>query len=552
MQDGISVDGEILADEDGTLQAGPAIASEPAGEASVVLSDENDGTAYAGPYMLPTPPAPPPRPVAKYDVRKEVASDELRESGGNLAMERIKPVYKDDGTFLKFSQHTARLYRQASVPMTEDAAYRVLNASYMAAKTGKDLREVLDYLDAYSSAYAKVHFSKPEASQKELYHLIRGQIGEEDARRAAAEKVGLKERWQDAGNYISRVGDVGMGYYDVTVGAGLDTLQTLADTPTNLVDFGTTVAQQTQMGRDTLGPTLKGAATETGKAALESAEEFGDKLVEGDERTWGQGTMMLLTAPSPNKFRGLVNTGGKLARDVERVVTEVPLTPKKGRDAVVNRGVEVEKPQQPHTPEIGEPGVNEQLDTRLKERGGHQFDDALDEKYRQAAKIKPELDRIAGEIADSLGGEVHTAPLKGRKRASDKIAADYSGDARKIKDLARVTIVSENPQAVVREIQRRFKVEPKRNNFGKATQDGYQDALFNVPIEGGSAEIQVHHPALLKAKERTHPLYQQMQEIRRAAMREGRDLTSEEARKLDDLIKEQKEIYDSVSMDRPR
>jgi hypothetical protein len=193
-----------------------------------------------------------------------------------------------------------------------------------------------------------------------------------------------------------------------------------------------------------------------------------------------------------------------------------------------------------------EPPISDQLKQRLEARSGEPFDDKLDQMYRDAARVKPQLDKIAREIAEKTNGTIKIADLKGRARAVDKIKSDYKGNAADITDIARVTIISSKPELVVHEIAHRFKIGPIRDTFGKPTETGYQDAMFKVPLDGIIVEIQVHDPNLIAAKEAEHPLYVKAEGIRRKAKRDNRDLTVDELNYLEELNMKRKQIYNEA------
>lgn len=122
------------------------------------------------------------------------------------------------------------------------------------------------------------------------------------------------------------------------------------------------------------------------------------------------------------------------------------------------------------------------------------------------------------------------APIKGMKRAAEKLALDEKFNPEGMKDLLRSTIVVEgyaDAKRVVDEIRKEFKVlrikdrsdhnllvgedvkvEP-RKKFG-----GYADVLINVVMPNGTiAEIQINVPQMLSAKgEQGHKLYEAARE----------------------------------------
>lgn len=171
--------------------------------------------------------------------------------------------------------------------------------------------------------------------------------------------------------------------------------------------------------------------------------------------------------------------------------------------------------------------------------------------YEAATERKPSFDRAMQEIADALGGTFKAAPIKSSRRAVDKILADYKGDASRIKDLVRGSIIvndAASAAAVVEQLRARFQVEPQgfRNLFDPEARpnDGYRDAKMNVVIDGLPAEIQVHVPEMIAAKSEVHDLYEARTKIERET--EGRQRTEQEQARIDALNAEMRSAYDAA------
>lgn len=159
---------------------------------------------------------------------------------------------------------------------------------------------------------------------------------------------------------------------------------------------------------------------------------------------------------------------------------------------------------------------------------GDEKGDRLHELYTKAAEDKPTFDAILGTVANKVGGDLKAAPLKGTRRAVEKIKTDYNGDPNKIKDLLRATIVVDTAEqarqagATIREKMevlpsgsRDLITEPPPPTLGP---DGYRDIKFNVRTSSGVvAEVQVNLRQMLAAKEEVHSLYVQRSHIERAA-----------------------------------
>ncbi|MBC7428185.1 MAG: hypothetical protein H7336_06210 [Bacteriovorax sp.] len=132
----------------------------------------------------------------------------------------------------------------------------------------------------------------------------------------------------------------------------------------------------------------------------------------------------------------------------------------------------------------------------------HAEKDALVDVYTKAPNAKFETDKIADEIAESVGGKVAKAPLKSPARAVEKITADYSKDASKIKDVVRNTIIVEEGSinTVVSTLEQKG---AKIKIIDSSTNElGYSGINANIITENGLVtEIQVNSPAMIYAKE---------------------------------------------------
>jgi len=126
----------------------------------------------------------------------------------------------------------------------------------------------------------------------------------------------------------------------------------------------------------------------------------------------------------------------------------------------------------------------------------------FNEVYAKAPAAKIEIDGVADEIAEKFGGQVAKAPIKSQERAIQKIISDYDGDAAKIKDLARNTIIvpADKMDSVVEELAKRganVKVID-----GVIDPLGYSGVNSTIQTKAGIVgEIQVNTPEMIYAKE---------------------------------------------------
>lgn len=168
--------------------------------------------------------------------------------------------------------------------------------------------------------------------------------------------------------------------------------------------------------------------------------------------------------------------------------------------------------------------------------------------YRNAEHALPEFGERLRALARKLDlAHPLVAPLKGVGRAAEKVMADYGGDASKLKDLVRGTVVVDHPdqvEHVLESLRAAFgDVTVKRNTLaGAADASGYRDALAYVQVDGHQAEVQINVPEMIKAKEGPgHALYEKARAI--DARAQGGKLSPEDMREVERLLEEQRAVY---------
>jgi hypothetical protein len=175
----------------------------------------------------------------------------------------------------------------------------------------------------------------------------------------------------------------------------------------------------------------------------------------------------------------------------------------------------------------------------------------LDQLYQEASVAQAALADVTNAIAQECGGRAMIpSSLKGRQRAMEKIDADYGGDASRLTDLARATIVFDRADQVVsasRLLRERCKVLRMKDRFQQPA-DGYRDMLFNVEMPNGHVcELQLHLDAIQRVKSGAgHKLYEQIRAIEARVKVERRDFTPEETKHVMDLKEQMKNAYDAA------
>jgi len=177
----------------------------------------------------------------------------------------------------------------------------------------------------------------------------------------------------------------------------------------------------------------------------------------------------------------------------------------------------------------------------------------LSQHYEQASQAKPAFDAAVREISQETGTphEPLLPGLKGVKRATEKVMADYGGDVSQLKDVVRGTIVADS------QLQIQSALKGIKQHFGEpislrdalspestpVSSDGYRDVKANVLVNGHVAEVQINVPEMLAAKKRAHPLYKEHRAISAKAELENRDVTPKENARQLELEAQQRKIY---------
>ena len=174
----------------------------------------------------------------------------------------------------------------------------------------------------------------------------------------------------------------------------------------------------------------------------------------------------------------------------------------------------------------------------------------LETLYKEAEEAQKHLAQATREIAAQVGGKAEIAPLKSQNRALEKIASEYKGDASRITDLARSSVVCKTPKQVeeaLAAVKSRFKTVRVKDRF-KAPQGGYRDILLNLEMPNGHiVEMQIQLEAISAVKQGIgHRLYEEIQQIQRAAEKANRPFTELERTRLEALQKQMKQAYDTA------
>ncbi|MEO6950362.1 MAG: DUF4157 domain-containing protein, partial [Polyangia bacterium] len=296
--------------------------------------------------------------------------------------------------------------------------------------------------------------------------------------------------------------------------------------------------------------------------ALKPLQEFGESIVEGAEELAGMWSKAGTTEGASLASRGLRQVGLKtgLVRAESKAVVEsgekVGFEAGEKKAATIATEEEYASTVAAKQPAdvVEVPTTTETAATTAKpkvEDGPiRQKTTNLDHLYTEAEKAHESLARATNEIASDVGGRpMVPSKLKGRARALEKIASDYGGDASRLVDLSRSTIVCEREEQVyqaLHELESRYKVLRIKDRIATPV-GGYRDILVNLEVEGHVVEVQLHLEAVLEAKNGAgHKLYEEVRSLEGVAARENRALTAAELERLETLKAESQVVYDSA------
>lgn len=140
----------------------------------------------------------------------------------------------------------------------------------------------------------------------------------------------------------------------------------------------------------------------------------------------------------------------------------------------------------------------------------------------EATAAKPAFDAAVLRMAEAVGGEAKLAPVKGIKRATEKMmlepsSADGAPSPHDIKDLLRATIAVhtlDEARAALAQLGSHFDIVRVKDRLDTPTVAGYRDILTNVRLPNGRlAEVQINTKAMLAAKDVAHKLYEQERKL---------------------------------------
>ncbi|HEX6776988.1 MAG TPA: hypothetical protein VF099_02250 [Ktedonobacterales bacterium] len=179
----------------------------------------------------------------------------------------------------------------------------------------------------------------------------------------------------------------------------------------------------------------------------------------------------------------------------------------------------------------------------------------LDTLYQEAGPALAELTRFVNYVAKERGATAIIPELKGRERAEQKIAAQYDGDASRLLDIARATLVFDtmdqiNLQQLEADLQTVLpgsQIIYVNDRFAHPVPSGYRDMSLYIRMPNGHiVSLRIQLAEMQRAAAAEHPLYVQRRTIEATAKLEGRELTPAERARYDALMQQAHRVYEDA------
>lgn len=172
--------------------------------------------------------------------------------------------------------------------------------------------------------------------------------------------------------------------------------------------------------------------------------------------------------------------------------------------------------------------------------------------YSHAPQAQHELEVLCKSIALNTQTQPVFSGVKSQLRAKEKVDKELGGQADKITDLARATIVAEDLPSLIKayqQLQQQTLVLQVKNRFKTPAPSGYRDlkVLVQLPNSSIIAEVQFHLGEIAKIKSGDeHHLYEKIQHIERTATVENRPLNDVEEAQISQLRNQSLKLYHDV------
>lgn len=169
--------------------------------------------------------------------------------------------------------------------------------------------------------------------------------------------------------------------------------------------------------------------------------------------------------------------------------------------------------------------------------------------YSKAHQAQHELETLCKSTSMLTSTQALFSGVKSYPRAKEKVTLELNGQAERITDLARATMIADDVPSLVEAYEALGKeatIVKVKNRFKAPAASGYRDlsVLVELPQTKIIAEVQFHLQAIAEVKSGPeHALYEQIQQIERQARHEQRELTAWEEMKINQIRGKSLNLY---------
>lgn len=216
----------------------------------------------------------------------------------------------------------------------------------------------------------------------------------------------------------------------------------------------------------------------------------------------------------------------------------------------------------PHPDDVKQPVADQASIYAAAQKAKVAFDSTLDhgrgvDRAIGGRAVRPTNAQEFRAALDTPGPVVILPPLKGEKRAVEKVATKYGGDWSKIQDVVRATIAVDSIDQIPLAIKGLRAQMPRGGwTFAAAPEDrintpapgGYRDLVLKIKnADGHIAELQINLKGMIKAKEGPgHKLYEQHRSLVAAVQSQKRQPTDQERAQLQSLEQQMSKLYNDA------
>ncbi|NMH66410.1 RelA/SpoT domain-containing protein [Shewanella salipaludis] len=173
----------------------------------------------------------------------------------------------------------------------------------------------------------------------------------------------------------------------------------------------------------------------------------------------------------------------------------------------------------------------------------------LDTLYAQAFAAQIELAELLQPIAEQTRVQVQLPQIKSYRRAHQKVQLKFAGDAGKITDLSRASLIADtihDLMSAYKALNQRMQIVQLKNRFAAPKASGYRDLnlLVKLPRSGMIAEVQLHLRDIAAIKNGAeHRVYEQVQALEATAIEQQRPLSEFELAQIARLRQASHKLY---------